>query len=186
MSRRMVVEWSQDADALGALYLRERDGQHRMRLHALWLLRRGKQLWDVADLLGVSARAVQNWVEWYRDGGLAEVRRHRLGGAAPGAGAQPKLCSAQQEALRGYARGGMCRRVADAQAWVRDQFGVTYSYWGMWRLLRRLKLRPKVPRPQARKAEPAAQAAWREGVGTSVTRAGGLPAAGRGGMYLCG
>jgi transposase len=106
-------------------------------------------------------RTVQNWVGWYRQGGLEAVRAHRLGGARRTG--RCRLNAAQQEALREFSRTGTCFRVADAQAFVRRQFGVVYGYWGMRDVLHRLRLRPKRPRPQAAKADPQAQTAWREG-----------------------
>src|SRR4051794_12823476 len=160
--RPLKVAWHEDPATLRQCYQEESVGEHRTRLHALWLLRQGRRLREVATLLGVQPRTVQNWVQWYRQGGLAELRRHCVGGRR-GAGARPKLTPTQQEALRAWTRQGRCFRVAEAQAWVQEQYGVRYSYWGLWRLLHRLKLRPKVPRPQAARASVEAQAAWRGG-----------------------
>lgn len=164
--RRLLVDWQEDAKTLQRLYQRERDGRLRTRLHALWLLRSGGTLTQVAKTLGASARALQNWVGWYRAGGLAEVRRRRYGG--PRTQGSQRLTLAQQEGLRAFTRRGTCFRVADAQNFVRGEYGVVYSYWGMWELLHRLRLRPKRPRSMSAKANPAAQAAWREGAGGSA------------------
>jgi transposase len=161
MARKLVVHWQEDAETLRRRYHRARDGQHRTRLHALWLLRSGKTLASVALALGVGPRTVQNWVSWYREGGLTSVQSHRLGG--PRRTGRYRLSPAQQEGLRAFTRTGTCFRVAEAQAFVVRQYGIAYSYWGMWELLHRLRLRPKRPRPQAAKASPAAQAAWRGG-----------------------
>ena len=161
MARKLMVDWQEEADTLRQLYQRERDGQHRTRLHALWLLRCGHTLQSVATTLGVGQRTVQNWVGWYREGGLSAVRAHRLGG--PRRSGRCRLTPAQQEGLRNFTRTGACFRVADAQAFVRREYGVVYGYFGMWELLHRLRLRPKRPRPQAAKASKAAQAAWRGG-----------------------
>ena len=161
MARTVDVEWQEDADTLRRLYQQEHDGPVRTRLHALWLLRQGYAQQALAPLLGVSVRALQNWVRWYRTGGLAALRQRRQGGAH---GADRcRLSPTQQEGLRQWTRQGTCFRVAEAQAWVQREYGVRYSYWGMWELLHRLRLRPKRPRPQAAHAAPAAQAAWKGG-----------------------
>ena len=179
MARKLVVDWQEEAETLRRLYQHERDGQQRTRLHALWLLRSGHALASVAQILGVSPRALQNWVTWYRRGGLAEVRRRRLGG--PRTTGRCRLSPEQQEALRQFTRTGTCFRVADAQAFLLREYGIYYSYWGLWELLHRLRLRPKRPRPQAAKASPAAQAAWRGGAQASARRPGGT-ARGRAGL----
>lgn len=177
--RKLQVDWQEDAALLHRLYRQEPEGEHRTRLHALWLLRQGVRLQETAGVLGVRPRTVQNWAAWYRRGGLAELRRHPRGGGAPGAGAHAKLTAEQQAALREYTRGGTCRRVQEAQEWVRLQYGVEYSYWGMWKLLHRLRLRPKVPRPQAAKADPAQQAGWKGGAPNHACPARDHPLAGR-------
>ena len=159
--RKLVVAWQEDAATLRQLYQRERDGPRRTRLHALWLLRQGETLTGTARVLGVAERTLSNWVRWYRRGGLAEVRRRRLGG--PRTTGRCRLSPEGQAALREFTRTGTCFRVADAQEFVLRRFGVHYTYWGMWELLHRLGLRPKRPRSQSAKANPAAQAAWREG-----------------------
>ena len=159
--RKLRVDWQEDAATLRRRSRRERDGPRRTRLHALWLLRRGDSLTHVAQTLGVSARALQNWVGWYRHGGLAEVCRRTPGG--PRRTGRWRLSPEQQAALRQFTRTGTCFRVADAQRFVLHEYGIPYSYWGMWDLLHRLRRRPKRPRPQAAKASPAAQAAWRGG-----------------------
>jgi transposase len=125
----------------------------------------------VADLLGVSTRALQHWLAWYRRGGLEAVLARRHGGFRTTYNA--KLSASQQEALRHWTRQGRCFRVAEAQAWVLQQFGISYSYWGMWELLHRLRLRPKRPRSQSAKANSQAQAAWREGAHRSACAARG-------------
>jgi transposase len=46
---------------------------------------------------------------------------------------------------------------------VRAEYGIAYRYKGLYAALRRLGVRPKVPRPVAEKADPAAREAWKQG-----------------------
>ncbi len=159
--RPLVIDWrpEDEAAALKMAYRQERRPDVRPRLHALWLLRSGRSVREVAALVGVHERSVQRWVGWYRDGGVAGVRAHRQAGKG-----QPAFLTAEQQAQLGeQAATGAFRTAADAQRWVEAQFGVSYRPGGMYALLGRLRIHPKVPRPVNPKADPVAQAAWKKG-----------------------
>jgi transposase len=159
--RPLVIPWrpEDEATALKAAYLTERRPDVRPRLQALWLLRSGRGVRDVAQVLGVHERTVQRWVGWYRDGGVAAVAGHRQAGTG-----QPSLLTADQQAhLRKQAATGAFRTAAEVQRWVEAQFGVRYRPGGIYSLLGRLRIHPKVPRPVNPKADQVAQAAWKKG-----------------------
>ena len=100
------------------------------------------------------------WLNWYRTGGLAEVQAHRLGVAG---GVVARISLEQQDLLAAEAGFGGFRSIAEAQTWMREQLGITYTYWGARSLLDRLKIHAKVPRPVNPKTDPDAQAAWKKG-----------------------
>ena len=159
MPRRVQVEWQEDADDLKELYRAEKDHQNRTRLQALWHLRQGRTLGEVADVVGKHPRTIQDWVAWYRVGGIAEVRRHRHGGHS---GAKPRLTCTQQDELKELSEQGEIRTVWDGVHWAKEQ-GVIYTYWGMRHVYERLKLKKKVPRPRNPKASAKDQEAWKKG-----------------------
>src|SRR5919204_2695597 len=99
--RRLAIAWREDAGTLRELYRQERDAQIRPRLQALWLLREGRPLGEVAHVVGVHYVTAQQWVAWYRRGGLATVRAHRRAG--PGRAA---WLSAEQRAPPAPPAGG--------------------------------------------------------------------------------
>jgi transposase len=158
--RKLVIDWQEDADTLREWYRAERDGEIKPRLHALWLLRTGTSMQRTAELVGAHYVTLQQWVAWYRAGGVAEVRRHRHGGRQ---GAPPKITAAQIEQLRAEAARGTFRTAADVQAWLATTFGVHYTQGGIYSLLARLRWKPKVPRPQALNAAPSVQEEWKKG-----------------------
>ena len=82
MGRRAVIEWAAEdtAEALHAQYRAECEPEVRLRLHALWLVRRGETPTAAAAAVGADRTSVQRWLRWYREGGLAAVRSHRRGG----------------------------------------------------------------------------------------------------------
>src|ERR687886_1791997 len=142
--RRLRVEWQDDEATLRRRYRREADAELRPRWQALWLLRQGRSATEAAALVGVHRRSVQRWLGWYRQGGLAEVARHRQGGRQ---GRRAYLTAEQQAALHAETAQGTIRTAGEAVAWGERQFGVAYTDWGMRSLLHRLKIRKKVPRP---------------------------------------
>lgn len=162
MGQRIQVEWQETADELKQLYQQERHRQRRTRLQALWHLRQGDRIEEVVAKVGVAYRSVQNWLRWYRAGGVGEVCR-RVTGYHSG-GVEAYLNAVQQRALAAKVSLGAFRTVWDAVQWVEDRWGIRYSYHGLYALLKRHDLHLKVPRPRSEKADPQQQAAWKKGV----------------------
>jgi transposase len=156
-----VVDWREadTVEALKAAYQAERDGQVRTRLHGLWLLRAGRSLRAVTDLLGVDYRTVQRWAAWYRRGGLAEVRGHTMGGH----GQVPFLNPTREEELVAEIATGRFRQGEEIRAHIRERYGVSYTIGGIYSLTHRLDRAPKVPRPGHTKADPAARDTFKKG-----------------------
>ncbi len=72
-------------------------------------------------------------------------------------GQPPTLTPAQQEALKARAAEGAFRTIYDAVEWVRETFGVAYTYWEMWSWFERQQIERNVSRSQAVQADPAQQ-----------------------------
>jgi transposase len=155
------VNWRDEdtGEALKSAYQAERDPAMRTRLHGLWLLRGGWTLGAAAGALGVHYRSVVRWVAWYRQGGLAGVRAHRMGGIG-----QVAFLSAEAEAeVAAEVATGRFRTGAEIGEWIRERYGVSYTLGGVYSLLERLRCAPKVPRPLHEKADIERQDAWKKG-----------------------
>lgn len=161
MGRPIQLEW-QDEDSVERLKARYRAAtrtDERTRLQALWLLREGWSVRDTTAAVGVHYRTVQRWMGDYRRGGVAAVLARHRGGHG-----QPRRLTADQEAaLTAAAAQGQFRAAAQVRQWLMAQFGVTHGAGGIYSLLARLRLHPKVPRPTNPKAFPPAQTAWKKG-----------------------
>lgn len=161
MSGVVQVAWRESTEELYARYRDERDVQRRKRLQALWLLRQGRNELAASREAGVGRRSLQRWLGWYRteglDGVLARVPGHGARGV-PG-----RLTSAQRGRLLARVADGQFRTYDEAREWVEREWGVAYRYTGIYSLLARLDGHPKVPRPQAEKADAAAQEGWKRG-----------------------
>jgi transposase len=161
MSQPVRVVWTETAEGLERQYRAERDVERRKRLGALWRVREGDRIPDAGRMVGVGSRTVDRWLGWYRTGGLREVLRRVPGHGAVG---QPqRLTSGEQAELLAHVGRGEFRTYEDARAWVEAEYGVVYRPGGFYTSLRRLGVRPKVPRPVAEKADAAAQEAWKQG-----------------------
>lgn len=161
IGRPLRIEWraGDDGESLKARYQAEKRAEVRQRLHALWLLRTGRQGRQVAEFLGIHERSIQRWVSWYREGGLASVSSHRLGGVG-----NPSWLSPEQQAeVVLEASLGKWQRAEEARVWIREKFGIEYKPSGIYELLSRLKCKKKAPRPVHVKASKDDQEAWKKG-----------------------
>lgn len=161
MSKPVRLPETETAEELYDRYTGERDLRRRQRLQALWLVRRGAAIAVAAAIAGVGQRSLERWLGWYRAGGLGAVLDRVPGHGAPG---QPsRLTAAQQQTLVAETATGAFRTYHEARDWVEQTFGVTYTYQGMYTLLARSGVHPKVPRPLATNADPAVQEEGKKG-----------------------
>jgi transposase len=114
---------------------------------------------EAAELVGIGYRTLQDWVAWYRHGGLTEVLQRIKGHGNQGRPAN--LAAIQQKALAAKVALGNFRNVWDAIQWVRDRWNVQYSYSGLFKRLKCLKCHLKVPRPRSVKTDIEAQNEWK-------------------------
>ena len=159
--RPFQIEWRAEdtAEVLRAAYRVEKDPVARSRRQALWLLRTGRSLAEVAAVVGVGYRTVQRWAAWYRRGGPAAVTAPRAGGH----GHPARLSPEQQAELAEQVATGRFRTAGEIRDWIAAEFGVAYQVSGVYDLLERLRCRPKVPRPLHSRADRAEQERWKKG-----------------------
>jgi transposase len=155
------VSWqpSDDEPFLKSAYQQERDAMIKPRLHLLWLVRQGKQVQAAAALVGVNRRTAHEWLLWYRQGGLEQVRAHKRGGH----GKPSRLDGEQKAALIAKAQQDGFVSIRDGVRFVREQFGIEYTESGMTKVFSALQLRKKVPRPRNAKATEEAQEGYKKG-----------------------
>ena len=160
MARSLSIVWHEDASEFEVRYKAEPDLQRRTRLHALWLVRLGHTVQSAASVVGIHLRTLQQWLAWYRQGGLSAVLAHRHGGHA---GRVSRLSAPEEATLKTIAAAGQIGSIWDGVVWAQTHGGVTYTYWGMRTVFARLGLKKKVPRPRSPKASDQAQHAWKKG-----------------------
>lgn len=156
-----VVGWAETAEELYERYKAETDIHARKRLQVLWLVRSGQSVRVTARQAGVGERTVVRWLGWYREGGMSAVLERVPGHGARGAGSW--LSEEQKWLLVEEAAKGRFRTYEEAREWVEREYQVTYRYKGMYSMLGRLEVHPKVPRPISEKADPKMQEEWKRG-----------------------
>ena len=83
-----------------------------------------------------------------------------MGGRGPQPGLRPEAEIQGSDAVAT----GRFRTAGEIRDWIAQQYGASYTLGGVYRLLKRLKCAPKVPRPVPAKADRQWQAAWKKGV----------------------
>jgi len=159
----MHVEPRHTVEELEGLERQEKAARVAIRLRAVILAKRGHDAPSVARLLGRSRRAVQQWVRWYNQEGVGALPD------AARAGMKPKLKPEDQAQLCAWLDAGpppdgpVCAyRGPEVRAHIKAAFGVPFSVSGAYQLLHRLGYSALRPRPRHRKADTAAQEAFKQ------------------------
>jgi transposase len=156
-----AVEWAESTEELYERYKAETDIRARKRLQALWLVRSGQSVRAAAKQAGVGERTVVRWLGWYREGGADTVLEKVPGHGA--LGATSRLSEEQRWLLVEETAKGKFRTYDEAREWVEQEYGVKYRYKGIYSMLGRLGVHPKVPRPISEKADSKTQEEWERG-----------------------
>jgi transposase len=162
MTRQIApINWKETPEELEQRFKQEKHVERRKRLQALWFVSQGKEVQQTAQEVGTARSSLTRWLNWYRTEGLESVLKRIPAFNAPGQTA--RLSKEQQKQLLFQCEQGRFRTYLEARTWVKEEFGIEYKYTGIYELLTRLGVHPKVPRPQAVKADDAKQLAWKKG-----------------------
>jgi transposase len=113
-------------------------------------------LYEIAERLRRPRSVIQRWLDLFRQGGL-----ERLLHKGRGPGTPSRLTAAAAAALRQKLEAGGWRRAAEAQRWLADTHGIVVGLATVYKYLKKLGARLKVPRPCHQKHDPAAAEAFK-------------------------
>lgn len=139
--------------------LRGRPGAPRVRMRRLLQGGAVPTLAACAPAVGYSPRQLARWWKRYREGGLAGLLAE-----PPRPGRPSRLTPASLAGLEGEMRAGRIASLEDARRYLAERWGVEYgSLNGVWWQLRKHRIKLKTGRRRHRKADGAAQAAFKAG-----------------------
>ncbi len=143
---------------LQKLYHSETNARLARRIQGVYLARKGLTCPQIMEITGSARRTIQQWVAKYNTGGIEALKD------SPRSGAPTKLSQKQQQAFckrietgptkqdqTSVLNGPVIRKILE------QEFGVSYTLWGVYRLLHRLRFSCLCPRPQHEKADLQAQ-----------------------------
>lgn len=154
--RRDLVAQYQDARS-------QADVDMSLRIQALLLVSRGNRERDVAQVIGVGRRTLQDWIHRYRQKGIAGLTQ------GPFTGSKSRLTDEQKAELTRIIAAGPQEAGLDTGVWttpiivklVRDLFGVSYHPDHMNKILHGLRFSVQYPAKKLSKADEKAQRTWR-------------------------
>ena len=134
-----------------------------MRIQALLLVSQGHRERDVAQVIGVGRRTLQDWIHRYRVKGIPGLAK------GPFKGARSRLTDEQKAELSRIIAAGPQEAGLDTGVWttpiivklVRDLFGVSYHPDHMGKILHGLRFSVQYPGKNLSKADEKAQQTWR-------------------------
>jgi transposase len=154
----MNVKPHDTAQQLQKHYRSEINARLARRIHGVYLASKGLTCPQIMEITGSARRTIQQWVAKYNTGGIEALKD------SPRCGAPPKLSPKQQHALCKRIEAGPTKQdhvsVLNGpvvKKLLEQEFGVSYSLWGVYRLLHRLRFSCLCPRPQHEKADSQAQ-----------------------------
>lgn len=159
----MLVELKEPVEELRRLYRRAKSAKQARRLRIIILAAQQQTAEDISHQVDLSPRQIQSWVRRYNREGLSGLADR------PGRGPKASLTSEEAQRLRsrldaGPAPGdGVCTlRGQDVQRILAEEFGKLHKLGAVYKLLHRLGYASLAPRPQHRRADPAAQETFKK------------------------
>jgi transposase len=140
-----------------------RDIDMCLRIQALLLVSQGNRETDVAQIIGVGRRTVQDWIHRYRARGIPGLVKGSFKGP------KSRLTEDQKAELSRIIAAGPLEIGLDTGVWttpiivklVRDLFGVSYHPDHMGKILHGLRFSVQYPGKKLSKADEEAQRTWR-------------------------
>lgn len=164
MRKLLITRTSPTQDEVKETYRTEKDARRKERYHAIYLMHEFKSAGKIATLLGRDKSTILSWIKAFNQEGL-----HGLGRKSP-PGRKSRLSKAQMEELKRDILTNPRELGYEFSNWegksiafyVHKKFGVQLGVRAVQKLLHKLGFSLQRPRHKLKKANPAAQAEFRD------------------------
>jgi len=155
--RKLLDTHGQAQDVL-KLFKKAKPGWKRDRLLVIKLgLENQLGIQKIAQQLGHSHTTVNAWFNAFREGGIEKLLTKSKGNGFAGA-----LDEKQMEEFRQELEKGKWRTGGQAYKWLQEKYGVTFHPNNIYKYLKKLEGRLKVPRPSHKKKDPVKLAKFKD------------------------
>ena len=144
--------------------LRSEESRYDHRLHGILLVSSGLSCYEVGDILGQNPRTIERWVERFETHGFAGLHEGDREGR-PSRLSQAQWESVNQELRQSPREFGHTQNLWDGKLLshhLETFHGIDLGVRQCQRLFRQMGFRLRKPRPLIAKADPAAQAAYKQ------------------------
>jgi transposase len=141
-------------EELVGMYREEKDGRAKIRLLAAILRKEGKTLKEISDIIKYPLTTIKGWLHGMYERGIERAHPIKQSGR-PRELAEKELRELDLILSEPPTRQNLPLNFWDTKLviqFVKERYGVEYSYVQMWRILRRLGFTCRKPRPVHRKA----------------------------------
>ena len=149
-------------DAIEERYRKAKEGVARSHWQIIWLLARGKNIQEIAEVTGYSARWIRSLVRRYNERGpdaLGDLRHENPGGTSILSEQEQTQLQAALDAASPDEGLWTGPKVA---LWIKERTGREVHPQRGWEYLRRLRYSKRVLRPRHAKADPEEQEAFKK------------------------
>lgn len=157
---RRKLDTFQEAAAVEKRLKAEPPGWRRERLMAVQLGLAGElNLEEIASAVGRSRSRIQEWFDWFREGGMARLLEdQRINNHGPEGFLKPEA----KERFDAEVAKGRFRTAPQIQRWVEKELGIKAAQTTIYGWLGKLGARMRVPRPSHVRKNPEAAEAFKE------------------------
>lgn len=134
---RPNVKWQHSSEELKKAYKQELRGEIKIMILALWRISKGSSIADTSRALGYAYNTVHSWLKSYNSCGLPEPEAKERKKQND---RKRRLTNEEIKKIQEMYRSEELPTIDRVREYVAKNYKITYSYCGLYRILKRMKL----------------------------------------------